>query len=74
MSFAETILPASLVNSLTDIKILSVKILMVLKLLEILSSNFYDFISYVNIDTKPGNFLAWGLNRFVGIWYENGCC
>ena len=30
-------------------------------------SNFYNVISYINIDTKPGKFLTWGPNRFVRI-------
>ena len=67
--FCRNILLASLDSSLADMKILSVKTTMVLKL-----RWYYDVISYVNIVIKPGNFLAWGPNQFVGIWHETDRC
>ena len=36
--------------------------------------NFYDIVSYVNINTNLAIFLAWGTKKFVGIWYQTGCC
>ena len=73
--FIETILPASLDNSLADTKICLVKNLIVLNILEILPEViFMMLLVIVNIDTEPCNFLAWGPNKFIRIWYEASRC
>ena len=49
MNFLETILPTSLGNSLADIKTLSVKNLMVLKILDILSKVIFMMLLVMSI-------------------------
>ena len=52
MNFVEGILPTSLNNSLTDVKILSVKNSMVLKILEILSEVIFMMLLVMSISIQ----------------------
>ena len=58
MNFAETVLLASLDNSLADIKILVVKNLMVLKILEILSEAIFMVLLVMSI-LIPSQVMFW---------------